>query len=279
MFKFQSPSKRKPPDLRHPCHPWYRWSIHYCHKLKISLPVTPLQTNTRPKNNVNFSRANHFETHRAFFKQPAIFHMIREIFLYFGLLNFIASDSFLFFVVHWNSNHHDWKKQTKHHFNTSRHHVFSKQTAILSFCFTCCLTCAARITMKYRRSDLQPFPQGNLKHMFESSFAYLETNQNVCMAFVCSKYHHCNSEYCSLRGYNTTGHHRHNFGTVMDSSSDGSNQHTASLSERVNISTGILQEYLSSYLGNAVLYDMKRWSNVVWCKCMQSLPDNAYVAT
>ena len=61
---------------------------------------------------------------------------------------------FLIFVVNWISNH--WNNWTKRHFHASRHHVFSKQPAILSFCFTCCLTCAAQITMKNCRSPLQP---------------------------------------------------------------------------------------------------------------------------
>ena len=108
----------------------------------------------------------------------------------------------------------DHLQTTKHHFHASRNHVFSKQPAILSFCFTRCLTCAARITMKNRHSPSQPFPQDNFM-CWKSSFAY------PVQKFVCFKCHHCNGEYTSLRGYNTTGHRRHNFrlnshGTLME---------------------------------------------------------------
>jgi len=83
----------------------------------------------------------------------------------------------LIFAVNWISNH--WNNWTKHHFHTNRHHdVFSKQPAILSFCFTCCLTCAALFTAKNFGSNFKPFSQGNLKHVLE----IIRNESNVGMA-------------------------------------------------------------------------------------------------
>jgi len=47
MFKFQSPSQSKPPDLRHPCHLWFRWAVHYCHKPKRHIPWRLMQSRGR----------------------------------------------------------------------------------------------------------------------------------------------------------------------------------------------------------------------------------------
>ena len=61
-------------------------------------------------------------------------------------------------------------------FHASRHHVFSKQQAILSFCFIWFLVCAARSSMKNRRGDLQfgllTFLKATWNLNWKSSFPY-----------------------------------------------------------------------------------------------------------
>ena len=156
------------------------------------------------------------------------------MFLYVGLLNFIASELFLIFAVNWISNH--WNNWTKHHFHTSRLHVFSKQPAILLFCFTYCLTCAARFTVKNRRSDLKQFPQGNLKHVLEIIFCI--SSPEICLflsaIIATASTLPCVATIPPVTTVTTYGW------TVME------------LSKQANLSTRILQQHPSSYLGNAV---------------------------
>ena len=70
----------------------------------------------------------------------------------------------------------------------------SKQPAMFSFCFACCRTCAARITMTHLRGgDLQ----------FLLTFRKANGNVSVSVAFVCFKCDHCKGKCSSLRGYNS----------------------------------------------------------------------------
>ena len=80
---------------------------------------------------------------------------------------------------------------------------------------TCCLTCAARFTMKIRCSDLH-LSSGQLETCVGCHLLHI--HKRIQRMRVCFKCHHCNGEYSSIRGYNTTGHCRHNFRTVIEPS-------------------------------------------------------------
>ena len=160
MFNFQSPSKSKPPDLRHPCHPWFRWAVHYWHKTKSHIPWRLFRQRPGPK--ISNFRARIISKHFVFFSnnQPYFPWYVK----YFCTLvcwillpvTLFSSSWFIEILITVTGKSKLWMISTQEDIMW-----FPSKIAILSFCLTCCLTCAARITMKNRSSPLQPFSQGN----------------------------------------------------------------------------------------------------------------------
>ena len=129
-----------------------------------------------------------------------------------------------------------------------------------------------RITIKNRRSPLQPFPQGNFM-CWKSTFAY------PIQKFVCFQVPSLQRRVLFPAWLQYHWSPPSQLPAEQSCNSDERNQNTTvSCSEQANVSTGILHQNPSACLDEAISYG---WGNFVikfvWCKCMQSFPYKGYV--